>query len=211
MRTRRSGSTIIALLIVLVSLGGEVGAGAATRGAPQALAQTSGARAAAQKPSDSCNPNTDTMSAHDAARHLMAGRYKLGHHPLVTLGRRLSWSEDPLRDRNWRERLHMLRFLMALMIEWQDTRDGRYRDRAFALLRSWIAHNPRSRPASAYAWGDHSTAWRTMTMVCIARMVPRQAWLVRAISTHGAVLADPRFYVGSDLPPNASDGWSRAA
>jgi hypothetical protein len=35
-----------------------------------------------------------------------------------------------------------------------------------------------------------------MTMVCVARMVPRQAWLDRAISTHGAVLADPRFYVG---------------
>ena len=196
MRTRRSGSTIIALLLVLVSLGGEVGAGAATRGAPQALTQTSGARAAAQQPSDSCNPNTDTMSAHDAARHLMAGRYKLGHHPLVTLGRRLSWSEDPLRDRNWRERLHMLRFLMALMIEWQDTGRARYRDRALELVRSWLARNPRSRPASAYSWGDHATAWRAMTLVCMARMLPRNGMLVRAIALHGAVLAQPSFYVG---------------
>jgi hypothetical protein len=35
-----------------------------------------------------------------------------------------------------------------------------------------------------------------MTMVCMARMLPRQAWLSRAIATHGAVLADPGFYVG---------------
>ena len=33
-------------------------------------------------------------------------------------------------------------------------------------------------------------------MVCMARMMPRQAMLVRAITTHGAVLADPGFYVG---------------
>lgn len=146
--------------------------------------------------SDSCEPNTDTMTPRVAAGHLMAGRYKLGHHPLVSLGLRPTWSEDPLRDRNWRERLHMLRFLMALMIEWHDSGDRRYRDRALALVRSWIAHNPRSDPASAYSWGDHATAWRTMTLVCIARMMPRQTWLVRAIATHGAVLADPAFFVG---------------
>ena len=78
---------------------------------------------AVQAPTDSCHPNTDTMSAGEAARNLMAGRYKLGHHPLVSLGQRPSWAEDPLHDRNWRERFQMLRFLMALMIEWQDSGD----------------------------------------------------------------------------------------
>ena len=136
------------------------------------------------------------MSVHAAARHLMAGRYKLGHHPVVTLGLRPTWGEDPLHDRNWREKLQMLRFVMALMIEWQDSGGRGYRDRALTLVRSWIAHNPRSDPASGYSWGDHATAWRTITLVCIARMLPRTDWLVQAIATHGAVLADPAFYIG---------------
>ena len=121
----------------------------------------------------------------------MAGRYKLGNHPLVRLGLTPTWAEDPLRDVNWRERFHMLRFVMALMIEWQESGERRYRDRALALVQSWIARNPRSSPASHYSWGDHATAWRAMTLVCIARMLPRKRWLVRAIATHGAVLADP--------------------
>jgi hypothetical protein len=136
------------------------------------------------------------MRAGVAARHLMAGRYKLGDHPLVRLGLRPTWAEDPLHDANWRERLHMMRFLNALMIEWRDSGSRRYLDRALALVRSWIALNPRSDPPSYYSWGDHATAWRTMTLVCIARMLPRKSLLVRAITTHGGVLADPGFYVG---------------
>lgn len=208
MRTNGSRTAITALVLGLVVSFGDgrvtMSSDVAPEGrAPIALAtppplhRGSWAWAPAQRArSDSCNPNTDTMTPHVAARHLMAGRYKLGHHRLVRLGLRLTWAEDPLRDRNWRERLHMLRFLMALMIEWQDTGDVAYRDRALALVRSWIRHNPRSDPASGYAWGDHATAWRTITLVCIARMLPRTAWLTRAIATHGAVLADPAFYVG---------------
>jgi len=207
MQAGRSGSTVIALVLALALLVGEAAADLATSSTRPGTAPSSLGPppmpvpirrlvAAVRARSDSCNPNTDTMSPHAAARHLMAGRYKLGQHPLVTLGRRLTWSEDPLHDRNWRERLHMLRFLMALMIEWRDSGNTRYRDRALELARSWIAHNPRSHPASVYSWGDHATAWRAMTLVCIAGMLPRTEWLVRAIDTHARVLADPRFYVG---------------
>lgn len=208
MRAGRSVTTIIALVLALAAVSGDIGAARAIGGARRWTAQTVavpppppswGGRSltlAARARSDSCNPNTGTMSVHDAALHLMAGRYKLGDHPLVRLGLRPTWAEDPLHDRNWRERLQMLRFPMALMIEWQDTGSPRYRDRGLALVRSWIAHNPRSDPVSAYSWGDHATAWRTITLVCIARMLPRLSWLDRAIATHATVLADPAFYVG---------------
>ncbi len=39
-----------------------------------------------------------------------------------------------------------------------------------------------------------------MTLVCIAGMVPRTAWLDDAIALHGAVLADPGFYVRHRQP-----------
>src|SRR5689334_18298699 len=151
MRARRAGTAIIALVLSLAVVSGDIGAATATDGArpgappvtvappPIPLRGGRPLMTAVQAPTDSCHPNTDTMSAGEAARNLMAGRYKLGHHPLVSLGQRPSWAEDPLHDRNWRERFQMLRFLMALMIEWQDSGDPRYRDRALELLRSWIA------------------------------------------------------------------------
>jgi hypothetical protein len=194
MRTQWSRTTVLVVALSLIVATGDM-AGATEP--PSAQTQGEPAKASAgQLHADSCGPNTDTMSPRTAARHLMAGRYKLGHHPLVKLGLRPTWAEDPLRDRNWRERFQMLRFPMALMIEWRDSGERRYLDRALALVQSWIAHNPRSDPASPYSWGDHATAWRTMTLVCIARMLPRRRWLVRAITTHGRVLADPGFYVG---------------
>ena len=115
----------------------------------------------------------------------------------MTLRHRLTWTEDPLGDRQWRQKLQQLRFVMALMYRWQDTGQARYRDRGIALVRSWIAANPRRAPASDSAWKDQVTAWRAMTLVCIAGMVPRARWLDDAIRLHGTVLADPAFYVGT--------------
>jgi hypothetical protein len=207
MRPPGSWTTFVAVALALViATGDPTGTSAigGARPAPGASAIASpgdlpvGAvpMAAVQRPSDSCNPNTGLMSVSVAAKHLMADRYKLGNHPLVKLRHDLTWAEDPLHDVNWRERFQMLRFVMALMIEWKDSGSRSYRDRAIALVRSWIARNPRSHPASRYSWGDHATAWRTMTLVCMARMLPRTQWLVEAIRIHGAVLADPGFYVG---------------
>ncbi len=62
----------------------------------------------------------------------MLDRYHLGQHPAVTLPHGLTWSEDPLRDRQWRQKLQQLRFVMALMYRWQDTGETGYRDRAIA-------------------------------------------------------------------------------
>ena len=102
-----SSGTITAVVLVFVVATGD-GVGAVARAAEWARAAQGGIgapsasdaggwslTAAAQARSDSCNPNTDTMSPRVAARHLMAGRYKLGHHPLVRLGLRPTWGEDP--------------------------------------------------------------------------------------------------------------------
>ena len=143
-----------------------------------------------------CNYDSP-VSLQQTADDLLHDRYHLGQHPPVTLSHDLTWTEDPLHDRQWRQKLQQLRFVMALMYRWQDTGDSRYRDRGIALVRSWIAANPRGAPASDSAWKDQVTAWRAMTLVCIAGLVPRARWLDDAIRLHGAVLADPSFYVVS--------------
>ncbi len=146
-------------------------------------------------PSDErCNFDSPVPLA-QTADDLMLDRYHLGQHPAVTLPHGLTWTEDPLGDRQWRQKLQQLRFVMALMYRWQDTGDRAYRDRAIDLIRSWIAANPRNHPASPSAWKDQVTAWRAMTLVCVAGMLPSSPWLDDAIRLHGAVLADPDFYV----------------
>ena len=130
------------------------------------------------------------------ADDLLADVYHLGQHPAVTLPHDLTWREDPLGDRQWRQKLQMLRYVMALMYQWQATDDGTYRDRGIELVRSWIAANPYGSAASPSAWKDQVTAWRAMTLVCIAGMLPQKDWLDEAIADHGRVLADPDFYVG---------------
>jgi Heparinase II/III-like protein/Heparinase II/III N-terminus len=141
-----------------------------------------------------CNYDSP-VSLEQTAEDLLHDRYHLGQHPPVTLRHDLTWTEDPLGDRQWRQKFQQLRFVMALMYRWQDTHEARYRDRAFELVRSWIAANPRVAAASDSAWKDQVTAWRAMTLVCIAGMVSPKSWLDDAIRLHGAVLADPRFYV----------------
>ena len=136
------------------------------------------------------------VSIQKAANDLMADRYRLGQHPPVKLPHRLTWREDPLGDRQWRQKFHQLRYVMALMYQSQATGQARYRKRGLEIVRSWLAANPRGSAASDSAWKDQVTAWRAMTLVCIARMVKPKAWLNQAIARHGAVLADPGFYVG---------------
>ncbi len=143
---------------------------------------------------DRCNYDSP-VSVRRTANDLMNDRYRLGQHRVVTLPHRLTWREDPLRDRQWRQKFHQLRYVMALMYQTRVTGQPRYRQRAMALVRSWIAANPRGAAASDSAWKDQVTAWRAMTLVCIARMGKRKAWLNQAIARHGAALADPGFYV----------------
>ena len=116
------------------------------------------------------------------ADDLLANIYHLGQHPAVTLPHDLTWREDPLGDRQWRQKLQMLRYVVALMYQWQATDDTAYRDRGIELMRSWIAANPYGSAASPSAWKDQVTAWRAMTFVCVAGLLPQKDWLDAAIA-----------------------------
>jgi hypothetical protein len=141
----------------------------ALTGSPMAAAGPVGNVAAVAD--ERCNFDSPLPLA-QTADDLMLDRYHLGPHPAVTLPHALAWTEDPLGDRQWRQKLQQLRFVMALMYRWQGTGDAAYRDRAIELVRSWVAANPRSHPASPSAWKDQVTAWRAMTLVCMAGMLP---------------------------------------
>ena len=140
-------------------------------------------------PREACAP-----LGNDAAA-LMADRYTFHPHATVRLPHDPTWAENPLKDGNWQYQFHSLRFLRTLIGAWRDTGDIAYRDRAIELLRDWLADNPRTGSPSPYSWNDHSTAWRAMTMACVAEAIGLPDWLASGLRLHGTTLADPDFYV----------------
>jgi hypothetical protein len=130
------------------------------------------------------------------ADELMANRYLLSPHPIVTLPANPTWRENPLHDANWQFQYHAMRYVLDLFSAWKSTGSTAYRDRALFLLRDWAASNPRSNPPSAYSWNDHSTALRAVVYACAADLTPMTTWLRNALVLHGQTLADPSFYVG---------------
>jgi heparinase II/III-like protein len=159
---------------------------------PPARAGTGFASAFAE---EYCRGSDSSAVSMQFANELLANRYTLPPHPTVTLPANPTWREDPLRDNNWKFQFHALRYVRYLVNAWRLTADARYRDRASFLLADWLRDNPRSAPASVWAWNDHSTAWRATIYACAFDPLGKPSWGGNAMLLHGRVLADPNFYV----------------
>jgi hypothetical protein len=139
-----------------------------------------------------CRQRPDAIARAD---ELMAGTLLLSRHRPTRLPRNPTWAENPFQDQNWKFQYHSLRFVWDLFEAWRITRDKDYRDRGLFLLRDWLRDNPPGAGRSDFSWNDHSTAIRTWVLACAAVVAPKTAWIRDALRTHGAVLADPAFYV----------------
>ena len=179
---RRSGRRVSRRVVALV-LAASVVAGLAAPAAQLVSAAEYPAR---------CRYSGDPVARAD---ELLANRYLLPPHPIVTLPADPTWSENPLRDANWQFQYHAMRYVMDLFSAWDRTGLTTYRTRALFLLRDWSASNPRSSPRSPYSWNDASTALRAVVYACAADLTPMTVWLRNALILHGRVLADPSFYV----------------
>ena len=129
------------------------------------------------------------------ADDLLANRYHLTPHPVVTLPSDPTWAENPVGDPNWAFQFHSLRFVLSLLSAWAGTGDETYRDRATFLLRDWLQDNPPSDSPSRFSWEGHATAWRGVVYACAADYIGMPTWLHDALVLHGTTLADPDFYV----------------
>ena len=123
-----------------------------------------------------------------------AGMVRLFPHPEVQLPKRLTWSEDPLDDANWRFQYHCLLWVdrvRAAAIETGDTDLlGWYEN----TLRSWITLNPQAAPASDYSWFDMAVGLRAIVLTFAIDHFGPQDWLLEALEMHGDHLADPAHY-----------------
>ena len=161
-------------------------------GTADGIGPSGGPRAMAPLP-PSCRDQPHAAAIADA---LMAGRYRLGGFPAVTLPSDLTWAEDPLHDINWRVRLHSMSWLDSLTGAWRSSGSERYRRRVRFLVDDWLKDNPRTHPATRWAWYDQTTGIRTSALVCAASVLGWWPRLRRGLAEHGRTLADPSFYTG---------------
>ena len=188
--SRRSRS--LANLILSVALAVTLGLGSAPGASASAGRSIEGpSRNAAPYPSW-CTNSSAYLARADA---LLADRYELPPHRVVSLPHDPRWNEDPLHDRNWQFQYHAMRYVLDLLKAWQATGRTTYRDRALWLLRDWARDNPRHGAPSPFSWNDHSTALRAVVYACAAQLTPMTTWLRSALDLHGRTLADEGFYV----------------
>lgn len=181
---------------------------AAPSESPAAPASTPAPSVAAPSPAASVVPSASVATptgtypaqcvgwspARERADGLLANRYRINVHPVVTIPANPSWTENPLNDANWEYQFHSQWLVLSLFQSWQATGDARYLDKAAFLLRDWWQDNPRSAPRSPVAWDKMGTALRGQVLACAWQFLPHSTWLTAAIDEHGRVLASSSFY-----------------
>jgi hypothetical protein len=79
----------------------------------------------------------------------------------------LDWSEDPYDDETWQFYFHSLRMVSYLMNAYESTSNITYLEKAQWFIGNWMEHNPDpfNHAGTRFAWGDHSTANRILTLI----------------------------------------------
>lgn len=134
--------------------------------------------------------------------------------PSVKLDWPLTWTEDPYHDAFFRFMFYSLRYTEHLLWAYRQTGDARYRDKLFAVLRSFLARDV-DRPYDRHTIdNEHATAYRAMVVTNLVvkleatnELPPDLASGLRAcVDRMGAFLMDPRRF-----EPWANHGFTEAA
>lgn len=88
-------------------------------------------------------------------------------HPAAKLPWPLTWTEDPHDDAYFRFMFYSLRHTEHLLWAYRETRDVRYREKLFAILRSFLAHDADRPYDKRKIDNEHATAYRAMVVTNI--------------------------------------------
>jgi len=168
------------------------------------------------RPSKPACPAFPSLTKDEVARvsaALLEGTFPLGkfppaEYPVVRIGDRLKWTEDPFGQGYWQILLHSMDYVRTLVTRYQDTGDIRYLVRAENLTFQWIESNQSYLlypPATEYSWYDtavahRARAWTAFWEVWIKSPLAdedKAENLLQAIHFHARRLADPAYYYES--------------
>ncbi|HEX4817650.1 MAG TPA: heparinase II/III family protein [Nonomuraea sp.] len=136
----------------------------------------------------------DWLPGTPTAEDVMQGEISLVGLPAYKLGKKIDWRASPYRNRSWEYVFQSLRWMGTLVVEYENTGQRRYLDRAEEIAKDWVAHNRYgARGTRPYVWKDHPVSLRTQPLLCLSMHV-KDAWLKDSLAAHAKLLSDPRLY-----------------
>ncbi|WP_245641859.1 heparinase II/III family protein [Nonomuraea candida] len=149
---------------------------------------------AADKVTRTAECQGDWLPATPTPDEVMKGEISLVGLPAYKLGKKIDWDASPYRNRSWEFVFHSLRWMGGLVVEYENTGEQRYLDRATEIAKDWVAANRYGAQGTpAYVWKDHPVSLRTQPLLCLSRHV-NESWLKDSLATHAKLLSDPRLY-----------------
>ncbi|TDD47764.1 hypothetical protein E1286_16760 [Nonomuraea terrae] len=133
-------------------------------------------------------PGTPTVS------DVMNGEISLVGLPSYKLGKKVDWDASPYKNRSWEYVFQSLRWMGTLVVEYENTGEKRYLDRATEIAEDWMKNNKYgARGTQPYVWTDHPVSLRTQPLLCLSRHV-NASWLKDSLAVHAKLLSDPKLY-----------------
>lgn len=120
---------------------------------------------------------------------LQQGKLELFPHPAVNTDFPISWTSNPLNQRNWCFQLHTLRWIdpiRRLAADGDRSGMGLWDE----IVEDWEQNNPVDGPVSTWAWTDMTDAMRAMTILFGLPYSRRPKELVDLLQVHGRWLND---------------------
>ncbi|MEW9551492.1 heparinase II/III family protein [Nonomuraea sp. NPDC050783] len=136
----------------------------------------------------------DWLPGTPTADDVMRGEISLVGLPVHKLGEKIDWTASPYKNRSWEFVFQSLRWMGALVVEYENTGERRYLDRATEIAKDWVAHNKYRAPGTrSYVWQDHPVSLRTQPLLCLSEHV-KDAWLKDSLAVHAKLLSNPALY-----------------
>ncbi|MGU3395345.1 alginate lyase family protein [Priestia sp. D51] len=123
--------------------------------------------------------------------------------PTYKFNGKLTWKENPYKDDSWSFYFQSLDMVGYLTNAYEQTHSQKYLEKAQWYIESWMNANPSpTKQASRFAWKDHSTANRVVTMIQFWEQYKDSAIydkdfenkLIEMLEKHGDFLMDDKNY-----------------
>lgn len=149
---------------------------------------------AADKVTRSAECQGDWLPGTPTVTDVMNGEISLVGLPAYKLGKDINWAASPYKNRSWEFVFQSLRWMGSLVVEYENTGEQRYLDRATEIAKDWVASNRYgARGTPSYVWKDHPVSLRTQPLLCLSKHV-NASWLKDSLATHAKLLSNARLY-----------------
>ncbi len=135
---------------------------------------------------------------------LLENLYRFDRFEAVVLPLRLTWREDPFKNRNWQWQLHKWSFYIGFLAAYDATKEEKYLKRLEELIVNWYECNYTDDHPSEMSWHDHATALRLGSLIYIWEYVRTSDYrmsdtslmiLLNIVETHCDILSTEKFYM----------------